>query len=311
MWVTYDLCLLNVVIDFSSSSQLFPLFASFALSLSSFHFYSLSLSLPFTFALSLSLLFQSDQVAIMDCQENDLDHKKKEIGRLYYSGKGFLSKLLEWPLNSWSFCALVFSDILPVKEGSEVETEAFLKHVIQICLEFIKDSNDRRNKVLDFKQPDEMLKIYDFTIPDEPQNIDQLLKDCSDCLKNQVKTGKPLLSFFNFFFLQVSSSFFKSLLLSSSLFFFLQVSFFSLQVSFSLFKSFLLSSSKSCLLSSSLSQLIFMVSAVIAFLQAFFSFNLSCLHWWKNNFCIRREQLSNRLESYQKRNAFKSVWFVV
>ena len=115
------------------------------------------------------------------------------------------------------FVLWIFSDILPVKEGSEVETEAFLKHVIQICLEFIKDSNDRRNKVLDFKQPDEMLKVYDFTIPDEPQNIDQLLKDCSDCLKNQVKTGKPLLSFFNFFFLQVFSSSSKSFLLLPSL----------------------------------------------------------------------------------------------
>lgn len=149
-----------------------------------------------------------------------------------------------WNDLSTLFCALdfffsffvlwIFSDILPVKEGSEVETEAFLKHVIQICLEFIKDSNDRNNKVLDFKQPDEMLKIYDFTIPDEPLNIDQLLKDCSDCLKNQVKTGKPLLSFSNSLFSIFSSSNPSLLSSNSSLF-----------------------SSNSSLLSSSLSQLIF------------------------------------------------------
>ena len=39
-------------------------------------------------------------------------------------------------------------------------------------------------------QPDQLKEVIDFAIPDEPINLDQLLVDCKDTLKYQVKTGE-------------------------------------------------------------------------------------------------------------------------
>lgn len=83
-------------------------------------------------------------------------------------------------------------DLLPVNEKSAAETKEFLNQVISICLDFIVKSNDRKEKVLDFHQPNELWNLYDFKIPSDPMNIDQLIKDCSECLKYQVKTGESL-----------------------------------------------------------------------------------------------------------------------
>ena len=58
-----------------------------------------------------------------------------------------------------------------------------------ILLDFIDKSNDRNEKVLDFHHPAQLLDVIDLSIPDEPQNLDQLLTDCKDTLKYQVKTG--------------------------------------------------------------------------------------------------------------------------
>lgn len=82
------------------------------------------------------------------------------------------------------------TDLLPVDEKSGEETEEFLNSVIKICIDFIKKSNDRRNPVLEFHQPSELWGLYDFGIPDEPLPVDQLLKDCSECLRYQVRTGE-------------------------------------------------------------------------------------------------------------------------
>lgn len=84
-------------------------------------------------------------------------------------------------------------DILPVKDNTTEETKQFLQSVIKICLDFIIRSNDRKEKVLEFHQPNELWGLYDFNIPSEPVNIEQLLKDCSECLKYQVKTGEYMI----------------------------------------------------------------------------------------------------------------------
>ena len=39
-------------------------------------------------------------------------------------------------------------------------------------------------------QPDQLREVIDLSLPDEPQNLDQLLVDCKDSLKYQVKTGR-------------------------------------------------------------------------------------------------------------------------
>jgi len=82
------------------------------------------------------------------------------------------------------------SDLLPVNEKSAAETQEFLSTVVGICLDFIVKSNDRKEKVLEFHQPSDLRNLYDFSIPSDPLTVDQLLKDCSECLKYQVKTGE-------------------------------------------------------------------------------------------------------------------------
>jgi len=79
-----------------------------------------------------------------------------------------------------------------VQENGYLPTREFLLKVIEICLEFIKESNDRSTKVLDFHQPNELKKLFDFEIPDGPLNIEQIINDCKEALRYQVKTGKSL-----------------------------------------------------------------------------------------------------------------------
>ena len=62
--------------------------------------------------------------------------------------------------------------------------------VVDILLDFIKASNDRNAKILDFHHPSEMQQLLDLEIPDTGVTLQQLLIDCSTTLKYQVKTGK-------------------------------------------------------------------------------------------------------------------------
>ena len=89
-------------------------------------------------------------------------------------------------------CTTFSTDLLPVLNGKKAETntEDFLQEVFDILMEYIKKSNDRNNKILDFHQPEQILETMDFSLPDKPQNLDQILVDCKDALKYQVKTGK-------------------------------------------------------------------------------------------------------------------------
>ena len=42
-------------------------------------------------------------------------------------------------------------------------------------------------------QPEQLKEVIDFGIPEDPLNLDQLLVDCKDTLKYQVKTGRRVL----------------------------------------------------------------------------------------------------------------------
>lgn len=90
---------------------------------------------------------------------------------------------------------LYYSDILPVSRGKFDETKEFLLRVVDIMLDFVKRSNDRSCKILDFHHPDQLREVLDLEIPPHPLNLDQLLVDCKDALKYQVKTAHP--HFFN------------------------------------------------------------------------------------------------------------------
>lgn len=88
------------------------------------------------------------------------------------------------------YSILLLSDILPQNAEGYPATKEFLMKVVDILLDFIKSTNDRTAKVLDFHHPSEMMRLLDLEIPDSGLTLQQLLIDCSTTLKYQVKTGK-------------------------------------------------------------------------------------------------------------------------
>lgn len=82
--------------------------------------------------------------------------------------------------------------MLPFKcdQAANEKTRKFLNGVISVCLDFVERENDRREKVIDFHQPDEVMRMFDFSIPDSPAELDSLVEDCRRTLALQVKTGE-------------------------------------------------------------------------------------------------------------------------
>ena len=86
-----------------------------------------------------------------------------------------------------------FPALYPVNQDADTadaDTREFLLAVVKILLDFITDTNDRDQKVVDFHHPIEMRKKLDLAITDKPKPIDSLLQDCKMALENQVKTGE-------------------------------------------------------------------------------------------------------------------------
>jgi len=83
-------------------------------------------------------------------------------------------------------------DLLPFKVGDEANerTRKFLLEVIEVCLDYVEKENKRSEKVIDFRQPEEMLRMFDFSIPNAPTDLAQLVEDCRQTLGHQVKTGE-------------------------------------------------------------------------------------------------------------------------
>ncbi|KAL1132080.1 hypothetical protein AAG570_010038 [Ranatra chinensis] len=67
--------------------------------------------------------------------------------------------------------------------------------LVEILLDFIKDTNDRKCKLLEFHHPEHMLTLLDLDLPDTGLPLQTLINDCATTLKYQVKTGHP--RFFN------------------------------------------------------------------------------------------------------------------
>jgi len=68
-------------------------------------------------------------------------------------------------------------------------TREFLLKLVDILVDYIKDVNDRDEKVLHFKHPEEMLRLLKLDLPEEGVPLQKLIDDCSLTLKHQVKTG--------------------------------------------------------------------------------------------------------------------------
>ena len=74
-------------------------------------------------------------------------------------------------------------------KSADRATADFLEQVLDILLDHVRKSNDRKGKIVDWHQPNQLREAMDFSLPDQPQNLDQILVDCKDALKYQVKTG--------------------------------------------------------------------------------------------------------------------------
>lgn len=79
---------------------------------------------------------------------------------------------------------------MPTTTTAGAETREFLQKVIDVLLDFVKATNDRNEKVLDFHHPEDMKRLLDLEIPDKAVTLQQLIEDCATTLKYQVKTGK-------------------------------------------------------------------------------------------------------------------------
>ena len=82
------------------------------------------------------------------------------------------------------------TDLLPSNADGYPETKEFLQSVVDILFDFIQKTFDRNEKVIDFHHPEELRRLLDLHIPEQGVTIEQLLQDCSQTLKFQVKTGQ-------------------------------------------------------------------------------------------------------------------------
>lgn len=84
------------------------------------------------------------------------------------------------------------TDLLPFKLDDEANdrTRKFLLGVINICLDYVERENKRQEKVIEFYQPDEIMRMFDFSIPDSPTELERLIEDCKQTLAYQVRTGE-------------------------------------------------------------------------------------------------------------------------
>ena len=75
--------------------------------------------------------------------------------------------------------------MFPLANGANAEdvTSKFLYAVVEILLDFINQSNDRDSVVLDFHHPSQITKAMDFSLPDFPLPLEQLVADCRAALR--------------------------------------------------------------------------------------------------------------------------------
>jgi hypothetical protein len=82
------------------------------------------------------------------------------------------------------------ADLLPYNTQQGVPiTREFLLKLTEVLLEYVRQTNDRNCKVLDFYHPADMRRMLDLDISERPVTLQQLIDDCCLTLKYQVKTG--------------------------------------------------------------------------------------------------------------------------
>ncbi|XP_063698333.1 cysteine sulfinic acid decarboxylase [Culicoides brevitarsis] len=77
---------------------------------------------------------------------------------------------------------------LPNRAKHEKFLRNFVDEVIQLA---VFNGTDRANKVLEWKSPEEMLKLVDLELKSEPDSDEKLMELMRDTIKYSVKTGHP------------------------------------------------------------------------------------------------------------------------
>ncbi|KAI2667602.1 Glutamate decarboxylase 1 [Labeo rohita] len=111
-----------------------------------------------------------------------LDKSKQDTGSLGNTNDG-----LKYDSGriAHDFSCIHSKDLLPAVGGEEA-TKHFLQELVNILLAYISKSLKRSSKVLDFHYPHQLkegLEGFSLELPDQPDNLEQLLVDCRDTLK--------------------------------------------------------------------------------------------------------------------------------
>ncbi|XP_050300566.1 cysteine sulfinic acid decarboxylase isoform X2 [Anthonomus grandis grandis] len=100
----------------------------------------------------------------------------------------FLSKTVERTLSSQSEEKPIGFESVTTRR----DHEAFLRECLEILLkEAVFEGTSRKNKVVEFRQPEELLKIFDFQLTNDPTTQSAMVKNLRDVVKYSVKTGHP------------------------------------------------------------------------------------------------------------------------
>ncbi|XP_047136817.1 glutamate decarboxylase 2 isoform X1 [Hydra vulgaris] len=86
------------------------------------------------------------------------------------------------------------TDLLPNVNNSK-DTESYINEFVKKLVSFLTISNNRNEKIIDFMTPEELMKLFDFSLPDSKLSLGDLLQAVDTILKFVVKTAHP--RFFN------------------------------------------------------------------------------------------------------------------
>lgn len=59
-------------------------------------------------------------------------------------------------------------------------------------MDYVNACNDRNEKILEFHHPEELKKLLDLDINQQPVSLQQLVFDCATTMKHSVKTGEKI-----------------------------------------------------------------------------------------------------------------------
>lgn len=84
-----------------------------------------------------------------------------------------------------------FKDLFPYVESANPVTEQFLNEIVKKGIKYITENNTRETKVVNFKTPDELMKLIDFEVGENPEKLGTILNEIDNILKYVVRTGHP------------------------------------------------------------------------------------------------------------------------